>query len=255
MNYKILPLIFLAYHFIISNVWADCCFIKPSKDDPIPMPTDPIPASSNRCTTTTDFDECNNTPDRVGYLNNNAYCATDGFTCCVKGESGFIIEGKRELKVVDASRCRPDEKAQVLPLTVYEFTAVLEDQEDNKYISLSGIVTDLKGVAYLDIWRAQIEGSGNNAKVTNLTMIDSPILNEEDIEKSYAEFPFNATDTNPLNGTNYYVLAERNMNGEYTAHCKYIQHITIGEGIPDPLSAEQLCQQHMIIPLLHIFTY
>jgi hypothetical protein len=239
MNYQMSLVAILASYVITFNAWADCCFIKPPVN---------LPPSTYPCITTANFDACNDTPNRVGYLNDNASCSIDGYTCCVQGETGFIIEEGTLVPVETPPDCEPDTKAIRLPVIIDEFTATLKSHGE---VSLKGAVTNLGEKAHLNLWRAQIAEGNHGDQVTKPKKINKmPIKIAGDLHETVE---FWETDANPLSGVNYYVLTDRAMNGELTIHCDDIQSVVVGEGTPNPDLAKELCEGVALSLLLRVF--
>jgi hypothetical protein len=235
MNYKILITAVLANFLLVLNSWAGCCFMKPTIN---------LPPPTYQCIDAPDVFTCDGQFPSAAYVDNNAICLGDGFTCCIIGETAieFLYEGI--IVEVEHPECIPGPPI-VLPVDITEFTATLGED--------SSVYLEGKGNAYgekaqVEIWRAQIRNDGHNGRIVDPTMIG-----KTKVPEGTGMFSFSATDTSPLNGVNYYVPAERMMDGEYTAYCDYIQSVVIGEGIPNLALAKRLCEQHKILPLLQIF--
>jgi hypothetical protein len=232
MNYNMSLLAIFASYLITLNTWAGCCFIEPSVN---------LPPPTYRCINTRDAAICNQLVG-VAYVNNNASCMSL-FTCCIQGETAFEFHDKGIIEEVVLPGCNP---AIVLPVNLIDFTATLEA---DGYVYLDGRAVAFGDRGFVEIWRAQIRDDGHGGRVTSLKRIGVPTPTEED----YVEFPFSAIDTHPLRGVNYYIPADRNTDGEYTAHCRHIQHVVVEGGEPNLALARRLCRQHRLVPLLQIF--
>jgi len=102
----------------------------------------------------------------------------------------------------------------------------------------------------MNIWRAQIEDLDQDGEkeITNLKKVTTTGFSVAPFE----QVPFSTEDTNPLNGVNYYVLEEVNMNGKSSTYCDNIQSIAL-RGTPEPVLAESLCLKYTLVQVFTEF--
>jgi hypothetical protein len=235
MNYKTLFTAIFINYFVVLNAWAGCCFID-SSGGLYPC-VDQI----------YDADSCRN-ESGVAFVAPFAICAWDGVTCCVGHATGFVFHNKGKIKLVHSNDCPPGADAHVrLPVVITDFTATLEN---DGHVSLEGTVTNLEEQVYMNIWRAQIGDLDQDGEkeITNLKKMTTTGFSVAPFE----QVPFSTEDTNPLNGVNYYVLEEVNMNGKSSVYCDRIQSIAL-EGTPEPVLAESLCLKYTLVQVFTEF--
>jgi hypothetical protein len=142
-------------------------------------------------------------------VNDNAFCINQ-VTCCIQGETAIEFQEKGTIVPVDEPNCGG---AIRLPVIIDGFTATLESNDE---VSLNGSVTNIGEKAHLNLWRTQI-AEGNITKPKKINQM--PIKIQGDPNET---IDFSETDAHPLSGVNYYVLTDREMNGELTLHCDHI---------------------------------
>lgn len=235
MNYKMSLLAIFASYLITLTAWAGCCFVVPPVN---------LPPPTYQCINVPNAATCAGSLPGVAYVNNNAFCINQ-VTCCILGETAFEFHYKGIIKEVNDPNCNP---AIRLPVDIIDFTATLK-ADGHVYLGGKAVAFGDRGL--VEIWRAQIRDDGHGGRVTSLKRIGDPTSTKT--EEDYVNFPFSATDTHPRRGVNYYIPADLNMDGEYTAHCKHIQYVVVEGGEPNLALARRLCRQHRLVPFLQIF--